>query len=131
MHVASWFGVIGVILTTVFIPDTIGLDLREQERYRHFVREGRSQDYHGVAVHPWHLSWYERVVLKRYLACVSELDLQARTNELQELYEMVEGKKAAEPNDEKSLPGSNEADLNDNVSIYFEIKKASAKKQPQ
>jgi hypothetical protein len=116
-------------LTILFIPDTTGLDLREQERYWHFVREGRPHDYHGVAVHPRHLSWYERVVLKRHLAYNPELDRQGRIHELRELYEKVEGGKAAEADDEKTLPGTNSADLNDNVSRYFEMEKASARKQ--
>ena len=39
--VVCWFGLIGFCLTVMFIPDTTGLDLREQERYWQFVREGR------------------------------------------------------------------------------------------
>jgi hypothetical protein len=31
--VVSWFGLMGFFLTAAFIPDTTGLDLREQERY--------------------------------------------------------------------------------------------------
>ncbi|ETI29221.1 hypothetical protein G647_01674 [Cladophialophora carrionii CBS 160.54] len=127
--VVSWFGLIGFILTMLFIPDTTGLDLREQERYWHFVGEGRPQDYHGIAVHPRHLSWYERVVLKRHLGYNPDLDRQDRINELRELYEKVEGAKAAEVDEEKTLPGTNEADLDDNVSRYFELEKTSTKTQ--
>lgn len=90
------------------LPDTTGLDLREQERYwvvspasyrarpprpfagraaartrsrrrielltvprQQCVRQGREEDYHGIAIHPRHLSWYERVVLKRQKHCSS------------------------------------------------------------
>jgi hypothetical protein len=31
--VVPWFGLLGIIITEVFLPDTTGLDLREQERY--------------------------------------------------------------------------------------------------
>jgi hypothetical protein len=35
-----------------------------QERRWRFMRAGREEEYHGVAVHPRHLSRYERYVLK-------------------------------------------------------------------
>ncbi|KAF2093072.1 MFS general substrate transporter [Rhizodiscina lignyota] len=87
--VVSWFGLIGFILTVVFIPDTTGLDLREQERYWQFVREGREQEYHGIAIHPRHLSLYERVILKRGNRYDGELDRQMKMDELRKLYEKV------------------------------------------
>lgn len=31
-YVVTWFGLAGVLLTFVFLPDTTGLDLKEQER---------------------------------------------------------------------------------------------------
>ena len=37
---------------------------RAQERRWRFMRAGREGDYHGQAVHPRHLSKYERYVLK-------------------------------------------------------------------
>ncbi len=39
------------------------------------MRAGREEDYHGVAVHPRHLSRYERHVLKCGLADLTELHL--------------------------------------------------------
>jgi len=87
------FGALGVIVTALFLPDTTGLELREIERaflapllhcvpsldteltlfllplcatgYWRCVRAGHPELYHGIAIHPHHLSWYERVVLKR------------------------------------------------------------------
>jgi hypothetical protein len=59
--VVPWFGLAGVLLTTLFLPDTTGLDLKEQERRFHYLRQGREQDYHGIAVHPHHLSLWERM----------------------------------------------------------------------
>jgi len=71
----------------VFIADMTGLDLREQERYWELVVKGKENEYHGVAVHPRHLSLYERVVLKRHLQYDAELDRQQKINELRAVYE--------------------------------------------
>jgi hypothetical protein len=49
-----------MVVTAIFLPDTTGLDLKEQERRFHYIRQGREQDYHGIAVHPHHLSLWER-----------------------------------------------------------------------
>ena len=38
----------------------------EQERHWELIQQGRPRDYHGVAVHPRHLSLFERLVLKRH-----------------------------------------------------------------
>jgi hypothetical protein len=59
-HIVPWFGLAGMIITAIFLPDTTGLDLKEQERRFHYIRQGREQDYHGIAVHPHHLSLWER-----------------------------------------------------------------------
>jgi Sugar (and other) transporter len=59
-YVVPWFGLLGAALTFFFLPDTTGLDLKEQERRWKYLRAGREQDYHGVAVHPVHLSLWER-----------------------------------------------------------------------
>jgi hypothetical protein len=85
--VVCWFGFAGWICTQAFIPDVTGLDLREQDRYWAFVREGRAEDYHGIAVHPRHLSLFERVVLKRHRAYDPELDRQQRVKELRVMWE--------------------------------------------
>jgi hypothetical protein len=62
---AGPLGFAGAILTVVFLPDSTGLDLLEQERYWNMVMEGRQADYRGVAVHPRHLSLWERYVMRR------------------------------------------------------------------
>lgn len=84
--VVSWFGLIGFILTIIFIPDTTGLDLRKQERYWQYVREGRENDYHGIAIHPRHLSLFETVVLKRNQNYDPKLDKKSRIEEMRQLY---------------------------------------------
>jgi hypothetical protein len=55
--VAFW-GLVGAILTWLFIPDTTGLDLREQERRWDCLKGGKV--YRGIAVNKTHLSRYER-----------------------------------------------------------------------
>jgi len=85
--VVSWFGLLGFLLTVVFIPDTTGLDLREQERYWEFVRSGREADYHGICVHPRHLSWFEHRILKKSRFYDRELDRQSRLDDLRREWE--------------------------------------------
>ncbi len=60
-YIVPWFGLIGMLVTAIFLPDTTGLDLKEQERRFHYIRTGRVEDYHGIAVHPHHLSLWERM----------------------------------------------------------------------
>ena len=62
-NVVCWFGLAGFFLTVLFVPDTTGLDLREAERRWRYVVEGRPTEYHGIAVHPRHLSFFETRVL--------------------------------------------------------------------
>jgi len=87
-YVVPWFGLIGVILTVCFLPDTTGLDLKEQERRWAFIRAGRGADYHGVAVHPKHLSWWEnrRGLGKQYNA---DLDYKQRVEEMRKEWEVL------------------------------------------
>lgn len=94
--VVSWFGLLGWVLTMVFIPDTTGLDLREQERYWECVVQGREHEYHGVAIHPRHLSLYERVVLKRHRFYDAELDRQQKMAELEAIFHSSKSEKLAE-----------------------------------
>lgn len=59
-YFVPWFGLIGALLTWLFLPDTTGLDLKEQERRWAFIRAGKDTEYHGIAIHWKHLSWWER-----------------------------------------------------------------------
>ena len=59
-YVVPWFGLAGMVFTLLFLPDTTGLDLKEQERRWACIRDGKEEDYHGVAIHPRHLSVWER-----------------------------------------------------------------------
>lgn len=80
-YVVPWFGLAGMLLTWVFLPDTTGLDLKEQERRWNYIRDGRPEDYHGIAVHPEHLSLWERMwgVGKSYNP---DLDVKAKMEDL-------------------------------------------------
>ncbi|BCR88015.1 putative MFS phosphate transporter [Aspergillus chevalieri] len=60
-YVVPWFGLGGMLLTFLFLPDTTGLDLKEQERRWNYLRAGRENEYHGPAVHSKHLSLWERL----------------------------------------------------------------------
>ncbi|GFZ47035.1 hypothetical protein JCM24511_04261 [Saitozyma sp. JCM 24511] len=117
--IVCWFGFAGWIVTWIFIPDTTGLDLREQERYWDYVREGRAKDYHGIAVHPRHLSAWERYILKRHLAYNPELDREQRVKELRQLWEqnMVLVKEGGRAEDE--LDYEDETVLSSKASSFF------------
>ncbi|KAF2196030.1 MFS phosphate transporter [Delitschia confertaspora ATCC 74209] len=82
-YVVPWFGLAGALLTWLFLPDTTGLDLKEQERRWAFIRAGREQDYHGIAIHPKHLSVWERIrgVGKHYDA---KLDYEQKIQEMRQ-----------------------------------------------
>ncbi|KAI7842967.1 hypothetical protein COHA_003372, partial [Chlorella ohadii] len=53
-------GIVGAVFTWIFLPDTTGLDLAEIDRYHRFMLAGQTENYHGPAVKPKHLSMYER-----------------------------------------------------------------------
>ena len=96
------------------ITDTTGMDLREQERYWNFMRAGRQEDCHGIALHPRHLSLFERVVLKRHLAYDAEKDRDMKIQELRELYEKIEDARG------KEFDKNEGSVMSDKVSQYFE-----------
>ncbi|KPI36112.1 putative inorganic phosphate transporter C8E4.01c [Cyphellophora attinorum] len=110
-YVVPWFGLAGVLLTVVFMPDTTGLDLKEQERRWAFIRAGREQDYHGIAIHPKHLSLWERFrgVSKPY---DPDLDYKQRIEEMrkewevnmQEKYDEKDGRLDREDFEDEDLP---------------------------
>lgn len=118
--VVCWFGFLGWIVTELFIPDVTGLDLREQDRYWAFVREGRAKDYHGIAVNPRHLSLFERVVLKRHKAYDPELDRQSRVKELRVMWEARQQQKALEEPGQPIIVPAEDDELSSNAESFFE-----------
>jgi MFS family permease len=92
-YVVPWFGLAGMLLTFFFLPDTTGLDLKEQERRWKYIRQGRESEYHGVAVHPKHLSVWERIrgAGKYYNP---QLDFEAKIRDMREDWELAQKEKA-------------------------------------
>ncbi|MCJ1474369.1 hypothetical protein MMC13_003027 [Lambiella insularis] len=117
-YIVPWFGLIGMLLTWVFLPDTTGLDLKEQERRWQYIRAGREADYHGIAVHPKHLSLWERFrgVGKHYNA---DLDYQQKIEEMRSEWEANEALKYSEKHGADGEDFDSELYPSD-VSSYFE-----------
>ncbi|KAF5228570.1 hypothetical protein FANTH_14471 [Fusarium anthophilum] len=88
-YVVPWFGLAGMLLTWIFLPDTTGLDLKEQERRWHYIRDGKESEYHGVAVNPTHLSLWERFrgLGKNY---DPEADWRAKVQDMRTEWELVQ-----------------------------------------
>lgn len=133
MQVVPWFGLAGAIVTWIFLPDTTGLDLKEQERRWAYIRAGRESEYHGVAVHPKHLSLYERLrgIGKNYNP---EEDYKQRVEELRADWEAAMARRAAE---KEAAEHDDFDDLDDSwsseVNTFFERtrgKNASAPRSP-
>ena len=122
-HIVPWFGLGGMIVTMLFLPDTTGLDLKEQERRWHFIRAGREHDYHGVAVHPKHLSWWERFrgVGKYYDA---DLDYRQRIEEMRHDWEESQARKADEKGHLEDVFHEDD-EFSSDVSTFFEKTKYS------
>ena len=120
-YVVPWFGLGGMLLTLLFLPDTTGLDLKEQERRWQYIRAGRESDYHGVAVHPKHLSLYERLrgVGKYYDA---ELDYRQKIEEMRADWEASQARHVAEKegqfDDDEEV--HDDSVWSSDVSTYFE-----------
>lgn len=125
-YVVPWFGLGGALVTWLFLPDTTGLDLKEQERRWTYIRAGREGDYHGIAVHPKHLSVWERLrgVGKHYNA---ELDYEQKVEEMRGEWEAWQMRKQMEVvggNTNEKAAEFGEGDLEEEfareVCTYFE-----------
>jgi hypothetical protein len=120
--VVSWFGLVGFVLTVLFVPDTTGLDLREQERYWMFVRNGRADEYHGIAINPRHLSLFERLVLRRQRHYNPELDRLVKIDELRARFEeWLESEKTGKEMEMEDIHSFES--LSDNASRYFQLER--------
>ena len=113
-YIVPWFGLAGMLVTFIWLPDTTGLDLKEQERRWQYIREGREHEYHGVAVHPHHLSVWERMrgIGKQYNP---DLDYQSKINDMRSDWETKQQEKAA---NENGLADEDDEYSND-VHTYF------------
>jgi hypothetical protein len=107
-YVVPWFGLAGMLLTFLFLPDTTGLDLKEQERRWSYLRRGKGDEYHGVAVHPKHLSLWERMrgMGKSYDPAK---DWRAKINDMRSEWEEVQASMGPKEREEaaQAADGSN------------------------
>ncbi|KAL2756884.1 hypothetical protein ACRALDRAFT_2102073 [Sodiomyces alcalophilus JCM 7366] len=110
-----WFGLAGVLLTWLFLPDTTGLDLREQERRWDYIRRGKLGEYCGVAVHPAHLSLWERMrgVGRAY---DPDKDLRARIEDLRAEWQAEQEVRATEKESDR---GRDMGDWSEEIHGYF------------
>lgn len=118
-YIVPWFGLGGMLVTLLFLPDTTGLDLKEQERRWQFIRADREQDYHGVAVHPKHLSVWERFrgVGKYY---DPEADYKQKLEEMRADWEASQARKADEKVGHDDDDEHDDSVWSSDVSTYFE-----------
>lgn len=121
-----------MLLTFFFLHDTTGLDLKEQERRWQFIRAGREQDYHGVAIHPKHLSLWERWrgVGKHYDA---NLDYKQKIEEMRNEWEEDQAAKVTEQEardtrrmheDSATADSAGDSTWSDDVSTYYKHSKS-------
>ncbi|KAI6093884.1 MFS general substrate transporter [Hypoxylon rubiginosum] len=116
-YVVPWFGLAGMLITLIWLPDTTGLDLKEQERRWQYILEGRDNEYHGIAIHPQHLSLWERWmgVGKNYHP---DLDMKAKIRDLRAEWDEKEAARAA--SDSESMdPIDDDGDFTDEIHDYF------------
>ena len=116
-HVVSWFGLAGAVFTFLFLPDTTGLDLKEQERRWQYIRAGREADYHGAAINPKHLSFFEWLcgVGKNYDPA---LDYTQKVKEYRAEWEAAMERKYADE-EKADLPEHDDGLLDGYVNTYF------------
>jgi hypothetical protein len=114
-YVVPWFGLAGMILTWIWLPDTTGLDLKEQERRWQYILSGRDNEYHGIAIHPQHLSLWERWlgVGKSYHP---DTDLKAKIRDIKADWEE---KQAALQDPEQAAMVDDDDEFTDEIHSYF------------
>ncbi|RHZ67330.1 uncharacterized protein CDV56_107567 [Aspergillus thermomutatus] len=118
-YIVPWFGLFGMVITWAFLPDTTGLDLREQERRWRYIREGREHEYHGPAVHPKHLSVWERLMGKgKYYD--ADADYQAKVQEFRDEWETAMTDQVAEKEGMFDADDVDHDILHGSVHTYFE-----------
>jgi len=118
-YIVPWFGLAGVIVTVFFLPDTTGLDLKEQERRWAYLRAGRGGEYHGIAVHPKHLSLWERFrgAGKSYNP---DLDYKQKIEEMRAEWESTMSRKTAEKEGHLDDEDFDDTDYHHDVNNFFQ-----------
>ncbi|KAI2629661.1 MFS general substrate transporter [Hypoxylon sp. NC1633] len=115
--VVPWFGLAGMLITLIWLPDTTGLDLKEQERRWQYILDGRENEYHGIAIHPQHLSLWERWMGagKNYHP---DLDTKAKIRDIHTDWEEREASRAAS-DAESANPMDDDDDITNEIHEYF------------
>ncbi|KAI1114383.1 major facilitator superfamily domain-containing protein [Nemania sp. NC0429] len=113
--VVPWFGLAGMLVTLVWLPDTTGLDLKEQERRWQYILDGRAEDYHGIAIHPQHLSLWERWMGagKSYHP---DLDMKAKIHDLRAEWEE---RRAGSDTESAGFEQDDDQDITQDIHNYF------------
>lgn len=89
-----------------------------------FVASGRESEYHGIAIHPRHLSLWERWVQKRDRYYDPVADRQAKIAELRQVYEQLRAEKGKELGGESEGVDPDEASfVSEDVVRYFDSEK--------
>ncbi|KAI0176363.1 MFS general substrate transporter [Hypoxylon sp. FL1284] len=116
-YVVPWFGLAGMLITYIWLPDTTGLDLKEQERRWQYILNDNHDEYHGIAIHPHHLSLWERWtgVGKNYHP---DLDMKAKIRDLRREWDEKEAARAAS-DVESVTPIDDDGDFTDQIQDYF------------
>jgi MFS family permease len=129
-YVVPWFGLMGAVLTWLFLPDTTGLDLKEQERRWSYIRAGKEEEYHGIAVHPKHLSVWERFrgVGKNYNAA---LDYEAKISEMRADWVERQQNKFDDPKDADGAAFDEGDDFDRDVHDYFHRTTSNSERRRQ
>lgn len=127
-YIVPWFGLAGALLTWLFLPDTTGLDLKEQERRWAYIRAGREEEYHGIAIHPKHLSVWERMrgVGKNYDA---KLDYEAKIAEMREDWVQAQERKYEELGEKDTFEDDTE-DYHEDVNKFFHRTTSGSRYRP-
>ncbi|KAI1497353.1 major facilitator superfamily domain-containing protein [Biscogniauxia marginata] len=116
-YVVPWFGLAGMLFTWIWLPDTTGLDLKEQERRWQYILDGRENEYHGIAIHPQHLSLWERWmgVGKNYHP---DLDMKAKIRDIRAEWEEKEASRTASDAEAASYDNDDD-DFTEDIHNYF------------
>lgn len=119
-YFVPWFGLVGALLTLLFLPDTTGLDLKEQERRWAYIRAGREHEYHGIAIHWKHLSWWERF-RGQHKGYDAKLDYQQKIDEMRADWVERQQHKFSEKNGWEGV----EADEDDDADVHNYFKRTT------
>ena len=117
-YLVPCFGIAGMVLNHFFLPDTTGLDLAEQQRWWRKIKDGREEEYHGVAIHPRHLSWWERHRHKLHLNYDPKKDVRDKIEEMRALWQKGEADRLG-VDGESGGGSSGPDDFTEEMKAYF------------